>query len=410
MRTPAQREKIVGLLQSALERGGNCALHVEMASLAHKATNGRSAQGSVLMLLASHSTRWQTAKFVCPFPDLQHLSAVEGKLPALQELEINGWADAPNVLRIFRVAPQLTELRHAGSLEDVSRLPLEQLRHLKCLELRPHEIAGALSLIQRTIYKFSMELFIKNGLGQDLDLRPVSSYTTSLVISLAEAFRLTDCTEALLAIFANLTLPHLQYLGFESEEYPVYHLPWPHAAFLALASRSSFSTHLLHLQLSHITISEAELVECVAVLRSLQTLAISDHHPADSSFNRSSPHTNPEPLLTDSLLRHLEWTADEASLIPHLHTFRCDGRLRFNDAVLLDFVQSRMQSGRTNFGPFTMDLRWFSGDQRELQADIHASLCRLHARQEVVFLFSAADMNCRPQLRWYGIVLLCFNL
>jgi hypothetical protein len=87
-------------------------------------------------------------------------------------------------------------------------------------------------------------------------LTPTLSNVGTLSIEFPQPSRAPDVTD----ILANLPLPCLENLTFCTDYFSP--LPWPHADFLALSSRSSFHTHLQSLNISDFSIGAAELAEC----------------------------------------------------------------------------------------------------------------------------------------------------
>ncbi|KAJ6596393.1 hypothetical protein DFH09DRAFT_1072429 [Mycena vulgaris] len=142
------------------------------------------------------------------------------------------------------------------------------------------------------------------------------------------------CLKALSDIFTNLTLtlPHLRDLNFRSQEAPFSLISWPHSAFMDLAARSSFHIHLHSLSLCDVVVTEAELVEALAVLPLLQCLEISDHQIRGD-------HGADQLLVTDSLFAALMLKSEPPNprLVPLLQSLLCRSLLQFDDQVYLNF-------------------------------------------------------------------------
>jgi hypothetical protein len=111
--------------------------------------------------------------------------------------------------------------------------------------------------------------------------------------------------------------------------------------FLALAQRSSFYTHLQHLDISA-RLTESDFLRCLSALPVLENLSIRDvRQPV-------------LPLVTDSLLQALTRNPDMPPLVPRLFSLHLTSLLRFTDDVFRDFIASRIESDLG--GPFEIVL------------------------------------------------------
>ncbi|KAJ7779838.1 hypothetical protein B0H16DRAFT_726827 [Mycena metata] len=233
-----------------------------------------------------------------------------------------------------------------------------------------------------------------------LVLPPITSDIRTLLLgfdgrSFNGAFTLTSVGQTAAKTLACLALPHLTLLEIVSEEYP--NLTWPQPEFLALAARSSFHSHLLRLHLWHVVITEAELLECLAVRPSLEQLTISDHL---AEYNGGTEVQ----MVTERLFAALTLPAATDStpdadadttppLVPRLTSFGCQTLLKFNDAVFLDFLLSRWVAVERDKSAYSDDfvdaeVWWLPGHQRELDPNVCA---RLNELDGIRVAFGPAD-------------------
>ncbi|KAJ6554985.1 hypothetical protein DFH09DRAFT_1166054 [Mycena vulgaris] len=332
---PGHHETVLRLLQVTLERGADSPLTLILENLHFIAPCV-----PVFELLAQHSGRWWNTTFVCPSRDLSHFSAVNGRLPRLQTLQIQTWSvEGPLIdMHMFEVAPLLTTIRFSSDdPTDLVRLPLEQLRELH------------------------WQYIPLDGQEYTVDTRCMARLAPDTRFTLWD-----QDVSALEEFLGGLTLPCLEELEMMTEQYPHKPIPWPRTAFPALGARSSFSTQLRSLQLYHVLITEADLLDCLASLLSLERLAISDKPLASAD----------ESLITNTLLAALT----HSPLVPRLRSLRCRSRLQFDDHVYLEFVLSRLQAGR----PFESEIEWLFGYFRELDP---AVVARLYAMTDLRFSF-----------------------
>ncbi|KAJ6566468.1 hypothetical protein B0H19DRAFT_710957 [Mycena capillaripes] len=381
--TPAIAAKAMGLLQSALTRGGNVPLTVLVTSTAASPVHS-----PALELLAQHSARWRAATLKCHADHLQHLSNIRGSLPALETLEIRLQGTNLETVTLFQEAPRLCDLAVAEDLlPHVSTPPLDQVPKIRCLHLASSDIAmavAALSRLSRTntfcmqFYLDDWSQFRSHTITLGLPPTTTSDVGRLCVEILGEFFR-HHCQQALGALFAGLTLPCLEELRFESEFHSRFPLVWPQPQFLELARRSGFHTTLQTLDLSHVRITELQLLQCVNALPALEDLAVGDHERIRGRG------VNLE-LVSDTLLRTLTTstntaTTDTSSLIPRLHTFRARSRLGFTDSLYLDFILSRIEpEGRV----FTSALEILLVAGRKIDDGVVARLRESVARGELV--------------------------
>ncbi|KAJ7633627.1 hypothetical protein DFH06DRAFT_1303376 [Mycena polygramma] len=276
-------EKALALFQSALARGANHPLTVVVSARYMSPSHHIPA----FTRLAEHSGRWRSATFECPFSYLSVFSGIKGNLPMLETLTITPTLDMtpPTGTDIFEIAPRLRDFAVRNVfLPFVHTAPLAEIQHIRSLNLASEDIAMAvstmprLSIANRFTLQFYLDDFTSNrSRTLELGIQPTSSDVGQLKIEIEGEFFTHHCHQALGAIFAALTLPRLEGLDFESEQYPRFPLAWPQPQFLTLAQRSAFYTTLRSLCLFHVHITETQLLQCLAALPALTNLAIADH-------------------------------------------------------------------------------------------------------------------------------------
>ncbi|KAJ6579134.1 hypothetical protein DFH09DRAFT_1360974 [Mycena vulgaris] len=385
--TPTGIDRTTKLLESVLERSQKCVLTVAFTM------DDVTPHGPVLELLAAHSERWHTATFICGTADLQHLSSVKGRLPRLETLRLWG---SPSPLDAFVDAPRLTELEFGGtpdSLLMLGKLPLRQLHRFQCgeflglAELMGLGVSPTMDLMprlsNRTEFKFEVRLCEGvDAFDESITVPSITSDISALSIDVADGFSPSNVGLTITKIVDGLTLPSLNELGMESKEYPLLILPWPHRQFLALSDRSSFPSHLRALQLYHVIITEAELLECLYSLPCLEWFTIADHQTtANGGVDQH--------LITDSLFTQLTSGPDNPCPVPRLRFLGCVSLLQFDDHVYLDFLSSRLDL--PDPGPFESHLYWLPGHRRELDSDVAARIAELRVERKLTFSFVDAE-------------------
>ncbi|KAJ6467939.1 hypothetical protein DFH09DRAFT_1223060 [Mycena vulgaris] len=292
-------EKMTALLKTVIERGAGSALRVVLPPRGTASTKA-------VDLLVKHSVRWNTAAFTGRFPGLERLS--KGRFPLLESLELHLveiQMAAPATGDLFHVAPKLKRLVVSESLLRLARPHLQQLQTLEYVGITLSKVTPALSsmagLSPGTTCRLALQLVWSGSQRRIPYLTPTLSNVGTLSIDFPQPSCAPDVTD----ILANLTLPCLENLTFRSDYFSP--LPWPHADFLALSSRSSFHTHLRSLNISDFSIGAAELAECLSALPSVQRLEISDDH-----------RDGVEPIIKNSLLSSLTRQPDLQALLPHL--------------------------------------------------------------------------------------------
>ncbi|KAF7341167.1 F-box domain-containing protein [Mycena venus] len=384
------RDSVMKLLRSALERSAHHPLTVTITNF-----NDESPFLPALQLLAQHSVRWKTATFLCPFSDLVNLSMLKGNLPNLEELEMHCWDDkTERMLELFQDVPRLKFVYFMGNDDGCTArfplLPLKQLGDLWYIEAvknEPPTIIAHLSRLSRATW-LRLQLSL-DAHDPERGFPPiggiVSSGIRTIMIEIYN-FRPIRAQQTLEFIFASITLPSLTQFAIRiAASSPQLHLPipWPHVQFLSLSERSSFPTHLLELNLYHVVIPEAELLQVLAALTSLKRLSITDQ--VQLPINGSVEHA----LITDTLLTALTRTPDSPCLVPDLVRLHCKSLLRFDDDVFLEFILSRVRESPGS-PPFECELWWLPGHGRQPDPLVAEQLRELQTSGKLAFSFVQA--------------------
>ncbi|KAJ7263953.1 hypothetical protein C8J57DRAFT_420627 [Mycena rebaudengoi] len=367
-------EKMMTLLKTVIERGAGSALQVVLPPRGVASTKA-------VDLLVKHSQRWKTATFTGRFLGLGRLS--KGRFPLLESLQLHLveiQMAAPATGDLFHVAPKLKRLVISELLLRLARPHLQQLQTLECIGVTLPKVTSALSsmagLSPGTTCRLALQL-VWSGSQRRI---PYLTSTLSNVGTLSIEFPQPSCAPDVTDILANLTLPCLENLTFRSDYFSP--LPWPHADFLALSSRSSFHTHLQSLNISDFSIGAAELAECLSALPLVQRLEISDDH-----------RDGVEPIINNSLLSSLTQQPDLQALLPHLrHLIFRRSRLQFDDNVFLSFLLSRVSRRRDDsFSGFEVDVSRLRGCRRNLEPGVIARIRELCAQNLLLWTFARAE-------------------
>jgi hypothetical protein len=386
---PLHVDNNMNLLRAALERSGNHPLSVsisnECAAIPHVPAYD---------LISRHSERWETVVFECRFSDLLPLSGIKGRLPNVENLHIYCWGDdAVRALETFRDLPRLRRIDFcpiAG--RSLAQLPWEQLNDVECWEFRLHGNESVIPTILPRLSRGATFCLAFSWLDQDVETdQPlegpsVRSDIAVLVIQVSD-FSPTIAPTMLEFLLATLTLPLLhEFVFVVQHRYSDLPFLWPHSQFLSLADRSSFHSHLHTLHIYHVTVSDAELLQALAVLPALKSLSISDHAqlPRDGSVEQV--------LISDTLLVALTRTPASPCLVPDLHFFDCQSMLRFDDNVYLDCVLSRVR-GLQGPKTFECELWWLPGHHRDLDPAVSRRIRELRSQKRLLFCFAQTEDN-----------------
>ncbi|KAJ7474007.1 hypothetical protein FB451DRAFT_1466459 [Mycena latifolia] len=354
--TPAQTSKMMALLMNVLERGSLSPLSISILA------SPAAPYVPALELLAAHSERWRAAYFLCAF-DMQPFSSVRGRLPQLRILALCG---PTRSLDIFEGAPYLT-LEVFGCAEVVGLAELVGRGMSPAIRLMPRLSKTAKFLFQLLPTSHATPF------DESTSMPHITAKIAGLSLVVVTGSSSTNVGSTLAKIVESLTLLGLKELGFKAVEYPQLPLPWLHTQFLALAARSSFDTHLQDLDLYHSIIPEAELIQCLGALPSLERLAISNHLSIEVG---GGDHL----LITDTLLTHLTWTPHSACPVPHLRSLRFQTLLQFDNEVFLSFLLSRL--------PFSNEILCLPGHRRDLDSGVVTRIDELRFQKSLVFSFT----------------------
>ncbi|KAJ7657208.1 hypothetical protein DFH06DRAFT_459200 [Mycena polygramma] len=377
------------LLQLILDRSGSAPLTFGVTVMDRMHCKG------ILKMLAQHCERWRKVSIYCRSSDLRSLRSIKGRLPLLEmlELEIHDpppRPEEPFSVDLFELAPRLQSINVGGRIPpSIGAVHLDKLDAFGCLGQNARQVACALPFMARMPEgrEFRLELYVDDWMnGNNSDLPATTSDIANLSMDICDCFEREDSTSALDSVFASLTLPHLRTLTFSSVETPCFLIPWTHSSFLALAARSSFSTHLESLCLCDVVVTEAELLGALAVLPSLQHLEISDHRIIEEDGADQL-------LVTDSLFSALtlKFTPDAPSLVPLLQSILCQSILQFDDHVYLEFVLFRLRNA-SNVGPFESRMYWLPGHCRAFDVGVATKLRELCIQKELVWEFARAAL------------------
>ncbi|KAJ7779801.1 hypothetical protein B0H16DRAFT_1830175 [Mycena metata] len=398
--TPATSTRMMDLLRVALERSKGFSLEICIFGREEEPYD------PALQLLAQHSERWRSLKISGTNFDLGPLVQMKGRLPQLESLSL--WGKVLSLDGVFDSTPRLVGAQLACTPETweiFAKLPLHQLQSLMCMEALGYAAMlgfgalPALSLMPHlrplADFKLQLALLDPNFDFHTLVLPPITSAIGTLLLEFDEGFTPTSVGQTVAKILECLTLPHLTLLQMVSEEHPDLPIPWPQPEFLALAGRSSFHSHLLRLHLWHVVITEAELLECLAALPSLERLTVSDHLAVYNDGVEVQ-------VVTDRLFAALTLAAPTNSnpdadadttppLAPRLTSFGCQTLLKFDDTVFSTFLLSRMAAVERDGSADSDDVNvvdaevwWLPGHQRELDPSVCARLDELD-KVKVVF-------------------------
>ncbi|KAJ7617649.1 hypothetical protein DFH06DRAFT_1483478 [Mycena polygramma] len=377
-----QRYDHLDLLARSLDRSANCPLAIHCIATDHRAIR-------CLRLLLQHSGRWRTADIYLESNAVISLFSEKSDFPLLERLEIGG-AENLNLLHTFETAPKLTQFVSSvfSSIQPV--LPWTQLHHVKfssCSDMGNDyaEFLGGLSILSSCSPESAVQISVLDLFDLDLPSMPpppVECHIRSLDLAVTDSLGSLHFQQAVNGILAALTLPCVGQLALRASGPCV--LFWPEKGFLELASRSSFGHSLTKLFIRNILIREHELVDCLSGLPALIELFVQDV-PGDP--------TSSSVVITDGLLRRLTWTDDPGCLTPHLASVHLGSLFAFDIGVLLDFVKSRVIPGRTDRGPFEVEMLWLPESDSRFKPLMATQLVELHDQRQLRWSLKALPDN-----------------
>ncbi|KAJ7189128.1 hypothetical protein C8R46DRAFT_1024308 [Mycena filopes] len=353
----ASTDTLLGLVESGLNRSGEHPLTMSLA------VADDPVQSQILSLIGKHSRRWIHLDLWGTPEAFQFLAAAKGNMPLLRVLWLTNSADedVPYAADIFEIAPRLREVSLFGWPSTLPRLPWALLTKLTydnrasnhfTLAMLPQLSPDAASLI-------SLDSSI---LVLPLDLPPITAHVRSFTLDFTSGHH--DSVSGLLNTFLErLTLHRLHRLDFAVSN-PAEAPAWSQHRFLDFAARSSFHTTLTMLSISAL-IKDTKLVDCLAVLPSLEELRVWDYNDGFV-------------VMTDSLLESLTGTVDERNLVPRLNSIDFKTAMEFTNPALLQFVISRAVAGRFDPGVvFNMALSSVLEEEYILSPDLMVQLAAL---------------------------------
>ncbi|KAK7022569.1 F-box domain-containing protein [Favolaschia claudopus] len=359
-RTPSSTEKAMTLLETTLRRSATSPLQILFVNITESPSHV-----PALELLAKHSARWLVVRFTGPATDLQVLSGATTRrnLPLLERLTVLPVGNLVEPVLLFANAPRLADVALIGGSNSRISLPnLTSLSTIRYRSLASTDIATVITAISslsesnRLHLQFYLDDWTSNRSHTlDLALTPTSSNVGHLSIKLVGEFFRHHCQKALSSIFTALTPPSLSSLSFHSEKYPRFPLVWPQPQFLGLSERSGFQTTLTSLSLSHINISQTQLLQLLPALPALTSLELADHERINGRGTNVRLITDPlfaalTARINNNFNSDLNSNSDAGCsphhLVPNLHTLTLHSRLQFDDKALMEMILSRVRVGR----------------------------------------------------------------
>ncbi|KAJ7312897.1 hypothetical protein DFH08DRAFT_821739 [Mycena albidolilacea] len=324
-------DRFLSLLDWALHRSGNHPLTMVMAGSLDDPCGE-----DALELVSQHAPRWWDVFFWSNFELAKPLVAAEGALGQLERLHLEGHWEGPE---IFRVAPRLKEITLHADLTRLLELPWVQIQKYRYVGDSHTSVAllGKLSYPATCSFNINFTKMLSSIAWPSLSSQ-VRSLALHVVVS--HTGNITTISDLIRRLIESLMLPRLESftLGHYSN---VATIIFPVDNFLALVQRSSFYTHLQHLDISA-RLTESDFLRCLSALPILENLSIRDvRQPV-------------LPLVTDSLLQALTRKPDVPPLVPRLFSLHLTSLLRFTDNVFRDFIASCIDSDLG--GPFEIVL------------------------------------------------------
>ncbi|KAJ7444780.1 hypothetical protein B0H11DRAFT_2203556 [Mycena galericulata] len=386
--TPTNTQKTMTLLQSALERGGNCPLSISFICI------NAVLHIPALHLLASHAARWSKATFAGSSAMFQGMCQVKGQLPQLVWLDISIYnfkdvahQDISSCLDMFTNLSSLKTFLFNGPIAAVPPLPLDQLSYLRFQYVTPEDTPPLFAFLQKlpgdAVGRLDLDLARASLQHVDmmhLDLPSLDLHLNNFTATFQNPFNVMHCRKVLHSIFTNVTFRTLRHLHFHAHDYPHSIIPWPQTDFISLCARSSFSHNLQTLNLESVAISESNLLDCLSEFSALEILLISDHRPR-------SPRAVDFHIINNSLFNKLTIKKEGSDFVPHLRCLSCRSFLHFNDRACLRLIHSRA-GGRSGI-PFQMTLEWLPGFYRSMPI-IFGGIQSLQSSGMLMFKVTAA--------------------
>lgn len=369
-----------GLLDLYLRRSGQSPLTI---SLRIGYTEQEKAE-QVLQRLIQHSHRW---RYVTLYLDSNifrgdTIMALRGKLPLLQRLELEADFDLEEEenpdnleLQAFESMPSMHTL-HLGACSSRMMLPWAQVVHLDRRECTPSQFLRCLSLCT------NVETVEVSGCNcYDAVVHAGNDWPAGMIRNVTSprlrTFSLTlDEQETLSSLFGAVTFPSVTSISIRSWQDKKF--KWPQDLFTSFISRSS--CNLRTLCLYNIFIPDVHLI---AILQMLPTL----HHLV---FEHGGFSVEPQPAVTDNLLRAMSAYSSRAPFLPNLQTIDLHtSRPTFSDQAFVDMVQSRWSPAEVHGGGRvisclrSVSLRVLHGTFDSAKLDILSVLARAGMRVSI---------------------------
>ncbi|KAK7013761.1 hypothetical protein R3P38DRAFT_2545603 [Favolaschia claudopus] len=317
-----QPQTLLKGLESSLLRSQNHPLHLQVD------LTWQNYGDLVFQLFIKYAHKWKDVRIRSDAAPSTRSATTLGRLERLETLELELGRKALNLGSLE--APRLRHFIFRGKFNSLpASFPWNQLQTCTYNNHTDPDtpIFSPLSVL-RTANDAAAFTFRLTIYEQSVHETMISSNVRHL------AFEITDPQRSVGNLFDALTLPRLQILEYRPPGWGRSPM-WPSASFMALAHRSAFATHLLRLSI-HSTITEEELLGCLAVLHCLEELSVFDTFVSERSH---SNHT----VVKDQLLQGLLCVPGEASLVPNLRMLDVATVMDFTDSVYVDVVVSRIE-------------------------------------------------------------------
>ncbi|KAJ7614189.1 hypothetical protein FB45DRAFT_1036296 [Roridomyces roridus] len=324
-------DKTMKLLAVRLERSRDAPLSVHFSS---EGPDDLGPHPRIFDFLVQHSHKWQTAKFLCSFEDVD-TSLLRGRIPRLESLVLLSTTPAaldsfvtPSLERLFIQAPQL----HSDGFSAIRT----QLREFACIATHHDELTDVVGILPTLPDSILVHLAIEFEPEPQFVLPPVTAPNIGSLSCTATPY---GHSWGLAPLFTSLTLPQLRKLVLKCDRYPRRIVAWPpqqHWAFLDMCQRSGFADTLKILSISQVGIVPADLIPLLVVLPALEHLSVGDS-PRNDGLEE-------EALITDGFLRAL-MEPTPALIVPRLSYLACRSRWRgeFTHSFMVDFVLCRVK-------------------------------------------------------------------
>ncbi|KAJ7438210.1 hypothetical protein B0H11DRAFT_1884695 [Mycena galericulata] len=382
-RDPTNCDRFLNLIRVALQRSAPSPLHLRMRLYDLPPSVPR----SILTSLAEYSRRWEQLTLYVSPSELAAISRIKGTLDSLKDLSLVVLSSDPppdNSIDIFEWAPRLTHANLSAPSVGCKRLPWHQLQSLTYYGSNPQDIAASLALMAylsgpRTTFK--LRRFSACHVEIPLSLSPITSGVFSFTIELWTKSNPQLAVQVLGEILDCLTSPRLQQLCVRAEVSRRHLILWPVNQFESLSLRSSFCDTLRILEISHVSITEDELLRSLASLAALDHLAISDQR-----IINDIPHPALV-LITDTLLMRLAWKPNPVRcLVPRLQHLHCTSFFTFTPRVYLDLIASRTTLPTAPVFQAVLS-RLANGDTaQEFDPEVHQRLVELVEEGQLEFI------------------------